>query len=148
MSKPKKFELKNGGKVEVHTPFTTRAKELMQLYNGLNLPLLTIDERLDVLLHVKWTVKEFDCNLTREIVELIDREADLLNRGRAPKMLEGLRKRISSMFLTFIETPEFNPEAARYQIVPMDFETYLFNKLEKSTARSTVVPAGTNKWDM
>ena len=62
------------GVVEVHTPFTTRAKELMQLYNGLRLPLLTTDERLDVLLHVKWTVKEFDCNLTREIVELIDRE--------------------------------------------------------------------------
>lgn len=176
--------------VEVHTPFTTRAKELMQLYNGLNLPMLTIDERLDVLLHVKWTVKvwgrfllcaittecemlqaeagagafseleqaacllachppgklillrprnapitclstdllapcclawlrrpqEFDCNLTREIVELIDREADLLNRGRSPKMLEGLRKRISSLFLTFVETPEFNPEAARYQV--------------------------------
>ncbi len=53
---------------------------------GLNLPLLTVDERLDVLLHVKWTVKEFDCDLTREIVELIDREADLLNRGRNPKV--------------------------------------------------------------
>jgi hypothetical protein len=32
-------------------------------------------------------------------------------------MLEGLRKRISSLFLNFIETPEFNPEAARFQIV-------------------------------
>jgi hypothetical protein len=41
---------------------------------------LTLDERLDVLLHVKWTVKEFDCSLTRELVELIDREADLVNR--------------------------------------------------------------------
>jgi hypothetical protein len=192
MLQPKRYELKNGKKVEVHTPFTTRAKELMQLYNGLNLPLLTIDERLDVLLHVKWTVKvqqlvpcvhpvlcvciadsrspvlaqEFDCNLTREIVEvsgrlrdsalvahglsthrscsthphslcclyspltlllsltplsltllqLIDREADLLNRGRRPNMLEGLRKRIASLFLTFLETPEFNPEAAAYQV--------------------------------
>ncbi len=57
-------------------------------------------------------VQEFDCNLTREIVSLIDREADLLNRGRNPAMLEGLRKRISSMFLNFCETPEFNPEAA------------------------------------
>ena len=46
----------------------------MELYNGLRLPFLSIDERLDVLLHVKWTVKEFDCNLTRDIVELIDRE--------------------------------------------------------------------------
>jgi hypothetical protein len=41
----------------VHTPFTTRAAELRQLYIGLNLPGLTLDERLDVLLHVKWTVK-------------------------------------------------------------------------------------------
>jgi len=148
MSKPKKYELKNGAQVEVHTPFTTRAKELMALYNGLNLPLLTIDERLDVLLHVKWTVKEFDCNLTREIVELIDREADLLNRGRDPRMLEGLRKRISSSFLTFIETPEFNPEAARYQVVPMDFEAYLFDRLEKSTARSPAITATAgSKWD-
>ena len=60
---------------------------------GLCLPLLTIDERLDVLLHVKWTVKEFDCNLTRDIVELIDREADMLNRGRSEASLSGLRNR-------------------------------------------------------
>eukprot|EP00951_Prasinocladus_malaysianus_P028136 scaffold255258_cov22-Prasinocladus_malaysianus.AAC.1 len=53
-------------------------------------------------------ILEFDCNLTREIVELVDREADLLNRGRSPKTMEGLRKRIASMFLVFIETPEFN----------------------------------------
>ena len=94
----------------------------MQLYKGLNLPLLTTDERLDVLLHVKWTVKEFDCNLTREHVELIDREADLLNRGRSPKTLNGLRRRISNLFLAFLETPEFNPEAARFQVVPGDFD--------------------------
>jgi hypothetical protein len=66
--------------VEVHTPATVRAQELQQLYRGLNLTQLTVDERLDVLLHVKWTVKEFDCGLTRELVELIDREADLVNR--------------------------------------------------------------------
>jgi hypothetical protein len=34
MSKPKRWQLRNGGKVDVHTPFTTRAKELQQLYNG------------------------------------------------------------------------------------------------------------------
>lgn len=116
MATAKRWECEDGSVVEVHTPFTTRAKELMQLYNGLRLPLLTTDERLDVLLHVKWTVKEFDCNLTREIVELIDREADLLNRGRDPKSMEGLRRRIANLFLHFIETPEFNPEAAKYTV--------------------------------
>jgi len=116
MANAKRWENADGSLVEVHTPFTTRAKELMQLYNGLRLPLLTTDERLDVLLHVKWTVKEFDCNLTREIVELIDREADLLNRGRDPKSMEGLRRRIANLFLHFVETPEFNPEAGRYTV--------------------------------
>ena len=56
---------------------------------GLEARSMTIDDRLDVLLHVKWTVKEFDCALTREIVELIDRETDLLNRGRSEKSLQG-----------------------------------------------------------
>lgn len=65
---------------QVHTPGTVRARELQQLHRGLALPHLGVDERLDLLLHVKWTVKEFDCGLTREIVQLIDREADLLNR--------------------------------------------------------------------
>lgn len=71
LSKPKTWDLANGKTVEVHTPLTTRARELMHLYHGLNLPLLSIEERLDVLLHVKWTVKEFDCTLTREIVDLV-----------------------------------------------------------------------------
>jgi hypothetical protein len=71
LCKPKQWELANGKTAKVHTPLTTRAWELMQLYNGLRLPLVSIEERLDVLLHVKWTVKEFDCNLTREIVDLV-----------------------------------------------------------------------------
>jgi len=117
MSKPKVWAQNDGETTTVHTPFTTRAKELMDLYSGLRLPLLTVDERLDVLLHVKWTVKEFDCNLTREVVDLIDREADMLNRGRPEKSFTGLRKRLSNLFLQFIETPEFNPEAMRFQKV-------------------------------
>merc|ERR1719399_1964142 len=117
MSKPKVWAQNDGETTTVHTPFTTRAKELMDLYSGLRLPLLTVDERLDVLLHVKWTVKEFDCNLTREIVDLIDREADMLNRGRPEVSFQGLRKRMSNLFLQFVETPEFNPEAMHFQKV-------------------------------
>lgn len=66
--------------VLVHTPLTVRAAELQQLYRGLTLASLSLDERLDVLLHVKWVSKEWDSGVTRELVELIDREADLLNR--------------------------------------------------------------------
>lgn len=120
MSAPKAWEMSDGDVAHVHTPFTTRAKELMELYNGLKLQHLNVDERLDVLLHVKWTVKEFDCALTRDITELIDREADMLNRGRAEATLSGLRKRLSNLFLTFLQTAEFNPEAARFSKVPLE----------------------------
>ncbi|KAJ3316407.1 hypothetical protein HDU76_001833 [Blyttiomyces sp. JEL0837] len=118
MSSPKKWPVYKGGTVLVDTPNTIRARELRDLYHALNVRLLMVDERLQILLHVKYTVKEFDCNLTREIVELIDREGDLVSRGRDPKSLEGLRKRISNLFLHFIQTPEFNPEASLYQKFP------------------------------
>jgi hypothetical protein len=67
--------------------------------------------RLDILLRVKWTVREFHAAsaLARELGELIDREADLLHRGRKDASLSGLRKRIQTLFAQFIEDPEYNP---------------------------------------
>ena len=44
----------------------------------------------------------------------------MLNRGRSEASLSGLRKRLANLFLQFIETPEFNPEAARFQKVPQE----------------------------
>ncbi|KAH8069312.1 hypothetical protein JL721_6133 [Aureococcus anophagefferens] len=75
-------------------------------------------ELQEILLNVKWTVQEFACPLTHDIVELCDREADLLNRGRNEKSLEGLRKRTETLFQQFIETPDFNPESTRFLKVP------------------------------
>lgn len=34
--------------------------------------------------------------------------------------MEGLRRRISNLFLAFMETPEFNPEAGRFTVAPPD----------------------------
>ena len=101
------------------TPYTIRAQELRDIYNSINMKYLTQDERLDVLLTLKHTVKEHDCKLTQEIIELIDREADLLMRGVKESNLDGLRKRISTLFLQYIKTPTFNPEAARLLKVKM-----------------------------
>lgn len=130
MAKPKLWELGNGEVQEVHTASTERAQELMELYNGLVKSSLTIDERLDVLLNVKWTAKDFDCPLTRDIVELCDREAEMLNRGRSESTLAGLRKRLSNLFLQFVETPDFNPEATRFLKVqpPQPAQTRLMSK--------------------
>lgn len=58
--------------------------------------------------------QEHDCKLTREIVELVDREADLLVRDMDVASLEGLRKRIATLFLQYCKTPLFNAEAAKH----------------------------------
>ncbi|KAK2956004.1 putative flagellar associated protein [Blattamonas nauphoetae] len=145
MSQPKEIRLrdnKDGAQLaQIHTPSTTRARELADLYKALKLTGLTIDERLDILLLVKNTIKEFDCMLTRELVDLIDREGDLLNRGRPEKTLKGLRERICQLFLQFIETPEFNPEAERFLKVPKDVmirpNTKIFGQQHAQTSQKT-----------
>ena len=65
--------------------------------------ILSVDDRLQTLLSVKRTVSYFDCALTRDICDLIDREADLLNRGLKGDTFSGARPRLSNLFLQFIE---------------------------------------------
>ncbi|KAM6972939.1 IQ motif and ubiquitin-like domain-containing protein [Aplochiton taeniatus] len=119
-SAPKRWRAFDGNMTEMDTQYTVRAKELRDLYSSINLPYLSQEERLDVLLTLKHTVKEHDCKLTQNIVQLIDREADLLMRGVKEASLEGLRKRISTLFLQYIKTPTFNPEVAKLLKVPQD----------------------------
>ncbi|XP_071484963.1 IQ motif and ubiquitin-like domain-containing protein [Diadema antillarum] len=120
---PRRWKAFDGKYTEMDTAYTIRARELKDIYNSLNMKYLTQDERLDVLLTLKHTVKEHDCKLTQEIIQLIDREADLLMRGVRESNLEGLRKRISTLFLQYVKTPTFNAEAARLLKVPQDPST-------------------------
>ncbi|KAL7750924.1 hypothetical protein RI367_003503 [Sorochytrium milnesiophthora] len=114
MSGPKKWPLARGGFAMVETPSTLRAKDLSELYRALRKVPKSVDERLKVLVRLKYTVREFDHPLTRDIVNLVEREGDLLSRGRDESCLSGLRQRINSLFLQFMEVPEFNPEAAAF----------------------------------
>ena len=43
---------------------------------------------MDVLLHLKWTVSGYKTDLTRDIVELAEREGDLLSRGRSMSTMQ------------------------------------------------------------
>ncbi|XP_006859427.1 PREDICTED: IQ and ubiquitin-like domain-containing protein [Chrysochloris asiatica] len=119
-SAPKIWRTHSGKIIEMDTQFTIRARELQSIYDCIMLRNISQDERLDVLLTLKHTVKEHECKLTQEILELIDREVDLMMRGVKPYNLEGLRKRITTLFLHYIKTPLFNPEVARYLKVPQD----------------------------
>ncbi|KAJ3369947.1 hypothetical protein GGF31_004797 [Allomyces arbusculus] len=112
MAGSKKWPLSKGGHVLVDTPTTLRARELRDLYYTLVNTPDSVDARLHILLQVKNAVKEHDCTLSQDLIQLINREGDLLCRGRDGDCLDGLRQRISFLFLQFISVPEFNPEAA------------------------------------
>lgn len=59
------------------------------------------------------TGQEQECQLTRDIMDLVDREVDLMTRRVKTASLEGLRKRICTLLLQYIKTPAFNPEVAK-----------------------------------
>ncbi|XP_061496133.1 IQ and ubiquitin-like domain-containing protein isoform X2 [Rhineura floridana] len=119
-AEPKKWKAFDGKITEMDTQFTLRARELLENYRSISMKDLPQDERLDVLLTLKHTVKEHDCKLTHDIVELIDREADLMMRGVKECNLQGLRQRICTLFFQYIKTPLFNPEVAKHLKVPPD----------------------------
>ncbi|KAH0575682.1 hypothetical protein SS50377_23322 [Spironucleus salmonicida] len=109
ISEPRRWQLWDGSFAAVHTPYTLRAQSLRNIYYALEQKNITLDQRLDILLQTKFILKEFDCELTRNAVRLIDEEADLLSRNRPANSMEMLRKRILEHFLDFCESPEFNP---------------------------------------
>ena len=91
MSGPKRWIAFDGRPTEVDTPYTVRAKQLKDLYLTLSAGegQLGQGERMDALLSLKTTVSEHDCPLTREITELVDREAELMQRGMKEASLKG-----------------------------------------------------------
>lgn len=120
MSDPKLWLRSDGRYTSVITPTTTRAEELMIIYNRLKQPNLSLADRLDALLNTKITVLKKQCDISSDIIELINREADMINRGRPESSLEGLRKRLCNLFLQYIENPKMNKEAKRFQKIPFE----------------------------
>ncbi|NXA30804.1 IQUB protein, partial [Eudromia elegans] len=119
-AQPKSWKAFDGKITEMDTQYTLRARELLEIYRSISMNEIPKDERIDVLLTLRRTVKEHDCKLTQEIIELIDREVDLMMRDVKECNLEGLRKRICTLFLQYIKTPKFNPEVAKILKVPPD----------------------------
>ncbi|KFQ34115.1 IQ and ubiquitin-like domain-containing protein, partial [Mesitornis unicolor] len=119
-AQPKRWKAYDGKITQMDTQYTLRARELLEIYRSISMNDIPKDERIDVLLTLRHTVKEHECKLTQEIVELIDREVDLMSRDMKECNLEGLRKRICTLFLQYIKTPKFNPEIARILKVPPD----------------------------
>ncbi|KAM8751672.1 IQ motif and ubiquitin-like domain-containing protein isoform 1-T1 [Acanthopagrus schlegelii] len=117
---PHQWRAANGKLIEMDSLHIIRARELRDLYSSMNTLTVSREQRLQVLMTLKHTVKEHACQLTQDIVDLIDREVDLMTRGVKAASLEGLRKRISTLFLQYIKIPAFNPEVAKLLKVPQN----------------------------
>ena len=52
--------------------------------------------------------------IAMDLVELIDRELDLLHRGIDRKVLQSLNNRVQNLFLQFIQDSRHNPAASAY----------------------------------
>jgi hypothetical protein len=104
-------------RVEVNNHETMRARQLRDVYQRLLTKTEIPENRIQTLLIVKRTVREYDCVLSREILHLADRETDLLTRGRPFSSLEGLQTRLNNLFRQFLLVPDFNPIARHYNKV-------------------------------
>lgn len=112
-SAPLKWRMKHKNiLIHVKTDQTIRCDELTNLYIALSATNLDIKTRLQVLLHVKFTVSEFSGEISKDIIGLVEREADLMARGREEHSITGLRSRLKHLFLRFIQTIEYNPAIA------------------------------------
>ncbi len=129
MSADKEWLRHDGHPIYVETPLTKTAEKLEEQFKHLNSS-TSVDVRLKNLLEFKKLMEgyyeENKCALIQEIIALIERESDMLQRGRPDSSLEGLRQRLNNLYLSFIEVPKFNPEAGRRQIIPKNYLQNLY----------------------
>ena len=119
----------------VETPYSKRASELFNLYTSMQKNQENIEDRISVLDSVKNIVyvirkedeletqnniltnkkniirekdKCCDEEVVRELLSLVERERDLLLRGRS-KHMEQLRARQNHLFFLYLSRPQNNP---------------------------------------
>lgn len=77
---------------------------------------VTKTERIEILSCMKNFLAGFDAvDLTGDLIELIDREIDMINMEIEDKHLSILKKRFESLFINLAKNPEFNPQAKYYK---------------------------------
>ena len=124
MSADKKWMRHDGHYINVATLDTKIAEKLQEQFKNLN-EHTTKDNRIKNLYEFKNLMensyKDHKCSLIQEILSLIQRESYILQMGRPESSVEGLRQRLNNLFLNYIETPIFNPEAVKFQTIPKEY---------------------------
>ena len=125
MMSPKTWIMSDGRPVSVRTPTTHRAEQVIFVYNALKDQTLSKEHRLSLLSSLRKMVESeveitsMDIHsLVMEILDLVEREKDMIARKRPKKSLRGLRKRLLGKYFDLLLVPQFNPESARFSSTP------------------------------
>lgn len=73
-----------------------RARELKRLYDDLSRNFSTVEERIELLVILKNSLRNHRCQPVDELVYLIDQEIAILTRGIRSSLLKNLRLRVKS----------------------------------------------------
>ncbi|XP_022113571.2 IQ and ubiquitin-like domain-containing protein [Pieris rapae] len=108
ISKPFAWYGRDGKLITMDTVETQKARKLKELYNSFLRDDMETNERIEILVDMKFALQEFRHPLAEEIISLLDRECDLLVRRCDQHQLEYLRRRITASLLQLIKTSELN----------------------------------------
>lgn len=116
IAKPNRWTLTDGKEVLVDTPASTHASNLRRIYNGLEESGQDAgsDSRKTYLVEARAAVSASSHadSISKDLIELIDRELDLLGRGIDEKVVQSLNMRVRNLLLQFIQDGKHNPAAA------------------------------------
>ncbi|KAI5646936.1 IQ and ubiquitin-like domain-containing protein [Phthorimaea operculella] len=113
LSKPITWYGRSGQIVQMETVETQKAGKLKELYYAFIREDMEVNERIELLVDMKFALQEFRHPLAEEIIGLLDRECDLLVRRCNDRELEFLRRRITAAFFQLIKTSELNSQVTK-----------------------------------
>ncbi|KAL0277167.1 UNVERIFIED_CONTAM: hypothetical protein PYX00_004536 [Menopon gallinae] len=114
VSEPVTWTGYRGMTIKMDTLKTQRARELRELYLSLSRDDLNYQDRIELLVSIKYALRVNGTRLSEELSNLLNRECEMLIRGVSSKKLEYLRRRIDHLFVKYFKEPDFNPEVAKY----------------------------------
>lgn len=108
ISKPVAWYGRDGKLITMETIEIQKARKLKELYNAFLRDDMNVNERMELLVDMKFALQEFRHPLAEEIITLLDRECDLIVRRCNDYQLEFLRRRTAASVLQLIKTSELN----------------------------------------
>lgn len=113
ISKPVAWFGKDDKLITMETIEIQRARKFKELYLSFIRDDMEVKERIELLVDMKFALQEFRHPLAEEIIDLLDRECDLLVRNCRDHQLDFLRRRVAASVLQFIKTSDLNSQVTK-----------------------------------